>query len=422
MTAEIAIINPTAIALAADSVVSVGNSKEYQSVNKLFRLSVNAPVGIMVYGDATFMGVPWELFIKEYRAARKESKPFDTLHEYAIDFLKFIASEQRVFGPGEQDELLEDEISSYFAYMLNSIKEEVEEHINTHGAIPDDEVDKILAKKIRNSARVLKSLPLLKTTKRGIATRVDVVAERVIDQAINRVFPQGLPKGIGRSSMLGIAKNVLCKDCRDTSGLVIAGFGQQEMYPHICEVNPQVLLKGILGYAETAFSGPDRQGATIIPFAQRQTVDAFLGGMDSELTGIITQSLKGVFDEFSESVVQEFCKCAPPVSEDRKIAIAKVCKKHSDRLTNGFQKALMEVRYKRYANPILAAVRVLPKDELASMAESLVNLTSLRQRVSLTRETVGGPIDVAIISRGEGFVWIKRKHYFPEELNRRFYK
>jgi hypothetical protein len=24
---------------------------------------------------------------------------------------------------------------------------------------------------------------------------------------------------------------------------------------------------------------------------------------------------------------------------------------------------------------------------------------------------------VAVISRGDGFVWVKRKHYFPPELN-----
>jgi len=35
-------------------------------------------------------------------------------------------------------------------------------------------------------------------------------------------------------------------------------------------------------------------------------------------------------------------------------------------------------------------------------------------------ETVGGPIDVAVISKGEGFVWIKRKYYFEKEINPHF--
>jgi hypothetical protein len=35
-------------------------------------------------------------------------------------------------------------------------------------------------------------------------------------------------------------------------------------------------------------------------------------------------------------------------------------------------------------------------------------------------ETVAGPIDVAVISKGDGFIWIKRKHYFSPELNPHF--
>ena len=34
------------------------------------------------------------------------------------------------------------------------------------------------------------------------------------------------------------------------------------------------------------------------------------------------------------------------------------------------------------------------------MAESLVNLTSFKRRVTMDAETVGGPIDVAVISKG----------------------
>jgi hypothetical protein len=70
---------------------------------------------------------------------------------------------------------------------------------------------------------------------------------------------------------------------------------------------------------------------------------------------------------------------------------------------------------------LVAVVEILPKDELAAMAESLVNLTSLKRKMSLGEETVGGPIDVAIISKGEGLIWIRRKHYFKKELNPHFF-
>ena len=31
------------------------------------------------------------------------------------------------------------------------------------------------------------------------------------------------------------------------------------------------------------------------------------------------------------------------------------------------------------------------------------------------------PIDVAVISKGDGFIWIKRKHYFNPALNHQFF-
>ena len=62
-------------------------------------------------------------------------------------------------------------------------------------------------------------------------------------------------------------------------------------------------------------------------------------------------------------------------------------------------------------------IGALPKDDLSKVAESLVNLTSFKRRVSAEAETVAEPIDVAVISKGDGFVWIRRKHYFPPDLN-----
>jgi hypothetical protein len=75
MTAEIAIFNKSGIALAADSAVTIGKKKVYNSADKLFSLSKYHPVGIMIYDSASFMRIPWEVIIKEYRRSlgRKEA-------------------------------------------------------------------------------------------------------------------------------------------------------------------------------------------------------------------------------------------------------------------------------------------------------------------------------------------------------------
>ncbi len=70
MTAEIAVQNKLGVALAADSAITLrkpSTQKIYNSANKLFMLSKYYPVGVMVYGSAAFMGIPWETIIKFYR-------------------------------------------------------------------------------------------------------------------------------------------------------------------------------------------------------------------------------------------------------------------------------------------------------------------------------------------------------------------
>jgi ATP-dependent protease HslVU (ClpYQ) peptidase subunit len=69
MTAEVAVLNTTGVALAADSAVTIGEdaTKIYTSAEKLFQLSNSAPVGAMIYGSASLVGLPWETTIKAYR-------------------------------------------------------------------------------------------------------------------------------------------------------------------------------------------------------------------------------------------------------------------------------------------------------------------------------------------------------------------
>lgn len=85
MTAEIAILNKSAVALAADSAVSIGQKKIYNTANKIFTLSKYHPVGIMIYNVADFMGVPWATIIKMYRANLGRKK-MDFVKNYAEDF------------------------------------------------------------------------------------------------------------------------------------------------------------------------------------------------------------------------------------------------------------------------------------------------------------------------------------------------
>ena len=72
--------------------------------------------------------------------------------------------------------------------------------------------------------------------------------------------------------------------------------------------------------------------------------------------------------------------------------------------------------------PMLQSIGALPYVELSNLCESLIKLTSLKRKVGFDLETVGGDVDVAIITKGDGFIWTKRKHYFDAELNYQFFE
>ena len=89
MPAELIILNSSGVALAADSAVTIGGTKIYNTAIKLLALSKTEPVGIMIYGNAGLMGVPWEILIKVYRTQLKDKK-MDKLEDYGEDFLDFL--------------------------------------------------------------------------------------------------------------------------------------------------------------------------------------------------------------------------------------------------------------------------------------------------------------------------------------------
>jgi hypothetical protein len=67
-----------------------------------------------------------------------------------------------------------------------------------------------------------------------------------------------------------------------------------------------------------------------------------------------------------------------------------------------------------YANLYLPAMPIQDAIDLARfLVETAVNFSHF----SLRPATVGGPIEIATITKHEGFKWVTRKHYFTKEFN-----
>jgi hypothetical protein len=202
----------------------------------------------------------------------------------------------------------------------------------------------------------------------------------------------------------------------DSSGLVIAGFGEKEFYPRLVSYTVEMVIED---HVKRSDADPARiaadSSAIVAAFAQREMVQAFLHGIAPAYIEELGKALKSVFDRYPNSVAD-----ALKLSAVTKKKLVKELRAATPTLISTILRQLDTESYRNTARPILEGVQNLPLDELALMAESLVNLTSFKRRISLDMETVGGPIDVAVLSKGEGFIWIKRKHYFDAQQNPHF--
>lgn len=59
----------------------------------------------------------------------------------------------------------------------------------------------------------------------------------------------------------------------------------------------------------------------------------------------------------------------------------------------------------------------MPTGDAISLAEFLVDVTKRYVHFLRGADTVGGDTDIATVTRHEGFKWIRRKHFYPRELN-----
>jgi hypothetical protein len=68
-----------------------------------------------------------------------------------------------------------------------------------------------------------------------------------------------------------------------------------------------------------------------------------------------------------------------------------------------------------YEDLILPAA---PIQDAIALAKFLVETTIGFIRFAVARpKTVGGPIEIAVITKHEGFKWVQRKHFFSSEFN-----
>lgn len=418
MTCEVAVMNKYALVIAADSAVTTtsGNGAERYSKggNKIFQLSRNEPVGLMIYGSAMLNGVPWEIVIKNYRDTLG-AKKFDTLQEYATSFFEFVKTASHFFSKSDLEENLN---ANVLRIAVNFLLEAQKSFPELDDASKDlEERRERWASFIAEKRGEIDKRPMpLGVSDDGLKSGIEEVTqavnneEHVIHEYLENV---NLSEVISVSELFEVSCIHFFKEFESIlgrTGIVFAGFGKSQFFPVVIQYD-------VFGFVrqDFLFRKMDRNSCEIghatpsgiFQFAMTSSIDTFTTGVGFDTYREAKKAYKSNVRDFVSDVLLSSNVDGLPDGFDA--ALEASCDKFSDQWVD---KLLAE-----HYHPMKRVIASLPIPEMVHLAETLIVLQSLKERITTHSESVGGPVDIAVITKSEGLVWIKRKHYFDADKN-----
>ena len=423
MTAVLGILNKQGVAIAADSAVTIGNSANHKilnKANKVFALSKHHPVGIMIYNSASFMLTPWETIIKMYRKHIGEVS-FPTLRGYVHDFIAFLR-ERQFFTDDETQK-------NFLAYFAFNIIESIINNVFTEHNIPkENPTQEDKDSFIRLFEESVDSVTHMWNQKdEGFDEFTEYTLENftqysndIFDRIKEERFTQNeidISDPLFEKIKLMIYSVLIKKEeISSFTGLIFTGFGEDEIYPSLIPIDVFMVIDNRLRFFyndERAAAITNKNSGVVCPFAQTDVIDTILSGIDPSLDEIYLSNFRNLLERYNTEILDRIGDTNPLLTEQ-------IRNLDTGAVVQEFRDLNRQITIKNYIGPLMNAVSNLAKEDLAEMAESLIYLTNLKRRITFAEESVGGPVDVAIISKGDGFIWIKRKHYFKPELNQHF--
>lgn len=196
----------------------------------------------------------------------------------------------------------------------------------------------------------------------------------------------------------------------NSTGVVFAGYGAAEIFPSFKSVICYGHIGSEICYTDHEHYQTDHtNGAWIQPFAKSSMMQRFTDGFDFKQKAALDGISKNYLTKLVAELVVGGCAIDEAISAP---LIAKLQKEVVDEWQN--------YNWRENFHPLRRVLASLSVQEMAELAETLLVLESLRERVTSPSETVGGPVDVAAITKAEGLVWIRRKHFFEPSLNIRY--
>jgi len=300
MTTEIAVMNKEAVALAADSAASILRNREVKKIynaNKLFMFSKTRPIGIMFYNNTELNLVPWETIIKAYRDL--PAKQFDTLKEYSDHFISFLNNADNpyyteMFPTIMQDSFFTALTKREFKKIAENIDEQIKSLAKGDGEIKEEKMIEIVSAAIQEKYDESVKLNMLGTVPENYNLEM---LEKYGDKILSckdDIFKSLPITETSLTQLKEIGCNIIIKDhFFFLSGVVIAGFGDKEIFPSLVSYSIDFIFNNKLKYREDkSIKITHLKDASIETFAQDETIDAFLFGVHPKYNDELSSALK----------------------------------------------------------------------------------------------------------------------------------
>lgn len=375
----------------------------------------------MVYGGGDLCTAPWELVIKAYRPTLGD-KSFPKLEDYATDFFNFIEKNKRIISDGMRDQNIYQYLSDgVFKPLMDSFFDTQQAELAkgfdpAHFFSELEEYCHVLLERLSDTE-------YLDGFSDDDLDEASSYCKSKIHNILNEHFSSLDPGAIPASfitTLNQIFTVMLCKrsDTGNVSGLVFAGYGDDDYYPKILSYDVCGFFNKKLRKSTNKNKCTSDGENGLTPFAQDDEVSAFMQGCSNELLGkfhsFYQDSISDLLGNIDNIIKSEISPDRHEATQDAIMSAVHTAIGTTDRQVSQFM-------HDNHVRKVVDMIKFLPKQDLAYMAESLVNLTAFKRKVSDDSETVGGPIDVAVISKADGFIWVKRKHYFEKEFNHHFF-
>jgi hypothetical protein len=372
----------------------------------------------MIYNAASFMDTPWETIIKVYRKQLKD-RSFPTVKAYVDDFIRFLAVKNYFTDEKTQKDFL----FGFFNFIIQAIVGEslrdrenlLENPTENAGEIIQIINDKTI--ELLNQIQQNEVCPDLESYQFEDFT---AFANELLNSVIEHHFTKNgfqLEDELKDRIKLIIFHYLRMKEENTGfTGLVFVGFGEEEIYPQLVPVDISFVVQNRLRYfidTHREASISNEINGAIRPFAQTDVIDTILTGVDPKLENSFFGNFSKLFTQYNAEILKIMGDANPELS-------AQIKGLDLNSITQEYFSLNTQIKQSNFLIPLMKAVSSLSKEDLAEMAESLIYLTYLKRRITFAEDSVGGPVDVALISKGDGFIWIKRKQYFRPELNQNF--